>query len=53
MEWVHDKANVESREDGTYVVQVWIDNAWMPYHVTQEYSPELFSEVDACMKATE
>ena len=45
MEWLHDKDQIEHRDDGTFVVQALIVGEWMPYHVTQEYSPEMYAEV--------
>lgn len=53
MEWLKDKAQIEQRADGTFVVLALIDSNWLPYHVTQEYSPELYAEVQAFLKQTE
>ena len=34
MDWLKDKAQIESRSDGTFVVMAHINGEWMPYHVT-------------------
>ena len=47
MNWIQDEAQIEKREDGTFVVQAEVDGSFVPYHVTPEYSPELRAEVCA------
>ena len=47
MNWIQDEAQIERRDDGTFVVQAEVDGAFVPYHVTPEYSPELYAAVCA------
>lgn len=47
MNWIQDEAQIERRDDGSFVVQAEISGEWMPYHVTPEYSPELYAQVCA------
>ena len=53
MDWVRDKAQIETRPDGTYVVMANIDGERLPYHVTPNYSPELYEEVRAFLTEEE
>ncbi len=53
MDWLKDKAQIEQREDGTYVVLVNIAGDLVPFHVTPDYSPELFAEVTAFLMEDE
>ena len=47
MNWLQDEAQIERREDGTFVVQAIVDGVQVPYHVTPEYAPELYAAVCA------
>jgi len=51
MNWEHDKDKIEIRADGTFVVLAEIDGEMLPYHITPDYSPELYAEVEVFLCA--
>ena len=53
MDWVRDKTQIETRPDGTFVVQAEIAGEYLPYHVTSEYCLELWASVKAQVEASE
>jgi len=53
MEWLKDKAQIVTRNDGSFVIQALLDGKYEPYNATPDYCPELYAEVVAFLEAPE
>jgi len=45
MNWLQDKEQIEQRDDGSFVIMVENGTEWVPYHLTQDRHPEIYTQV--------